>query len=70
MDWQTAKDLLLGSSFTLILGYASMLLKELVQSVQELNNKIAKILIHIENHELRIAALESRREHGKAGSHG
>ena len=61
MDWQSAKDLLLQGLLAIVIAYVTFLLKDLVNSVTQLNIQIAKILAHIHGHERRISALEFRK---------
>jgi len=50
MDFDQAKDLMMMAALTGICGYLSYQVKALVESINELNIKMASIISHLENH--------------------
>lgn len=68
MDWLEAKDLLLKATMGGFLAFVGNEFRrtrqeigQAVQSVESLNRNIGKILIRLENHEVRINLLEKEK---------
>lgn len=61
MDWMTVAGGLLAFGWTAIAVYVARSIKELTDSVSELNVKIAVILERTDGHERRITRLEGDR---------